>query len=183
MIPPSPSSRLGPEEGDVNVGAAGEHPEEASLRRMLVTVAAVLAVFGVLHLVDHAVRGQIVDDHHLNHEWNHSGWPLRHELTPYTVSLVIPVVFVVGMVLTLRRRVWANFWLIAGIVVTAVVVLAHFVPGPQTETLGVVYRTYDRGVGSPLLGGLAVLVVAIILAALATLTALALRARRVPTGS
>ncbi len=109
-----------------------ETDEQAGLRKTLVVTAGVVAVAAVLHLADHAIRGEIVDDHGLIPEWNHSGWPFREVVTPFTASLA----FFVGIVWTLRRRLWAGFWLSWAIVAAAVVVVVHFVPGPRTETMG-----------------------------------------------
>ena len=151
---------------------------ETRLRRRLVVTAAVIALAAALHLADHAIRGELVDDNGLISEWNHSGWPFRDQLTPFTPSLLIPAIFVMGIVLTLRGRLWARFWLGWAIVAGAVVVFVHFVPGPRTETMGVIYRTYVRG-GVGVLGGvLAVLIVGVILVGLAALIAQALVARR-----
>lgn len=63
-------------------------------------------------------------------------------------------------------------------VVAAVVLWVHFVPGDQTETMGVIYRTYDRGGRSPVAGALAVLNVALIVGGLIALIGLADRLRQ-----
>lgn len=152
--------------------------EEPRLRRALVVTASVVAVAAALHLADHVIRGAIVDDKGLDPEWNHSGWPFRDAVTPLTPSLAIPLVFAAGIVLTLRRRVWAGFWLAWGAIAGAVVLVVHFLPGPRTETVGVIYRSYDRGGAGGLAGALAVLVVAVIVVGLALLVAQAVRARR-----
>ena len=151
---------------------------EMRLRKRLVLTAAVVAVAAALHLADHAIRGEIVDDHGLIPEWNHSGWPFRDEVTPFTPSLAIPLIFVLGIVLTLRRRLWTGFWLSWATITAAVVIVVHFVPGPSTETMGVIYRTYVRGGVGALAGALAVLVVTVILVGLAALLRQALRARQ-----
>ena len=57
--------------------------------------------------------------------------------------------------------------------------MVHFLPGPRTETMGVIYRTYVRGGVGAIAGALAVLVVAVILVGLGVLIALAVRGRRV----
>ncbi len=150
---------------------------ETRMRTSLVVTAAVVAVAAALHLADHAIRGELVDDHGLIPEWNHSGWPFRDQVTPFTPSLLIPLIFVVGIVLTQRGRLWAGFWLAWAVVAAAVVVVVHFLPGPRTETVGVIYRTYVRGGAGALAGAVALFVVAVILVALAALIAQALRAR------
>ena len=151
---------------------------EAGLRRTLVILGAVVGVAAALHLADHAIRGQIVDENGLAPEWNHSGWPFRDAITPFTASLVIPLVFLAGVLLTRGRRVWAGFWLAWSVVAAAVVIAVHLLPGPRTETFGVIYRSYDRGGVGPVAGGLALLVLVVILGGLAALVAMAIRARR-----
>ncbi len=64
------------------------------------------------------------------------------------------------------------------IVVGAVVVWVHFIPGGQTETLGVIYKTYDRGGWSPVVGALTVANVLAIVVGLAGLGTLAAQMRR-----
>ena len=149
------------------------------LRRTLVVLATVVGVAAALHLADHVVRGELVDDHNLIPEWNHSGWPFRRAVTPFTPSLVIPLVFLAGVVLTHRRRLWAGFWLGWSMFAAGVVIAVHVLPGPRTETMGVIYRSYDRGGVGPVAGILAVLIVVVIVVGLGGLISVAIRARRV----
>ncbi len=157
----------------------GERQEESRLRRTLLLTAGIVAAAAALHLVDHAIRGELVDDHGLIPEWNHSGWPFADDVTPFTPSLAIPLVFVAGIAVTLRRRLFPGFWLAWATIAAGVVFVVHFLPGPRTETMGVIYRTYVRGGVGAIAGALAVLVVAVILVGLGALIALAVRARRV----
>ena len=160
--------------------APGNNEETDRLRRLLVLLATIVGAAAALHLADHVVRGELVDNHNLIPEWNHSGWPFRREVTPFTPSLIIPLVFLGGVILTLRRRLWARFWLVWSVIAGTVVVAVHVVPGPRTETMGVIYRSYDRGGVGPLAGALAVLIVVVIVVGLASLIAVAVRARRGP---
>ena len=162
----------------VETSPRGQTMGQGRVLRPVLLLAAVLAVAAALHLADHAIRGEIVDDHGLIPEWDHSGWPFQDEVTPFTPSLAIPLLFMAGIFLTLRRRVLARFWLVLTIVVGAVVVAVHFAPGDQTETLGVIYRTYDHGGWSAVWGALAVANVVLIVTALVALSVLAARLRR-----
>ena len=157
---------------------AGPDEEIDRLRRMLVVLASIVGAAAALHLADHVVRGELVDDHNLIPEWNHSGWPFRKDVTPFTASLVIPLVFLAGVVLTQRRRLWARFWLVWSVIAGAVVVAVHVVPGPRTETMGVIYRSYVRGGVGPVAGAIAVMIVVVIVVGLGGLISVALRARR-----
>jgi hypothetical protein len=152
--------------------------DRPAIRRQLAVSGAVLAVLAASHLADHVIRGEIVADHNLNPEWNHSGWPFTEDITPFTPSLLIPIVFLAGALLTLRGHLWARFWLVWPSIAAAVVVFVHFVPGAQTETLGVIYRTYDRGVGNPVAGAVAAGGVLLIVTGLTVLIGMAVRARR-----
>ena len=156
----------------------GKDYETDRIRQMLVVLGSIVGAAAALHLADHVVRGELVDDHNLIPEWNHSGWPFREDVTPFTPSLVIPLVFLAGVVLTQRRRLWARFWLAWSIIAGVVVVAVHIVPGPRTETMGVIYRSYDRGGVGPVAGALAVLIVVVIVVGLGGLIAVALRAWR-----
>ena len=71
------------------------------LRRFTWAEAALLAVvgLGLLHHVDHVLR---VD---------HSGWPFKDDLTPFTFSLLVYPVAVI--VLLLRTRPWLRVGLVA----------------------------------------------------------------------
>lgn len=162
------------EDGAMTTVVSREH----TLRRALVALAAFLAVAAAAHLADHALRGELVADKGLDPNWDHSGWPFTDRLSPFTPSLAIPILFLVGAALTARHRAWAGFWLVCGGVVTGVVALVHFVPGPRTETLAVIFRTYEHGGVGRVAGLLAATGAVVIAAALATLLALAVRARR-----
>ncbi len=165
---------------DVRAEVRRREPDrQDGLRRALVRAAAVVALAAAAHLADHAIRGELVDDHGLIPEWNHSGWPFGDDVTPFTPSLAIPLVFVAGIAVTLRRRLFPGFWLAWATIAAGVVFVVHFLPGPRTETMGVIYRTYVRGGVGAIAGALAVLVVAVILVGLGALIALAVRARRV----
>ena len=144
------------------------------LRRTVLTTAAILTVVSLLHHVDHAVRGQIVVAEGLPEAWNHSGWPFQERVTPFTASLAIYLVIAGGFVATLRRRAWAAYWLGSSIVLGAVVALVHFVPGAQTETPRVIWRTYGGGVA----GTLAVIDLAVLVGGLLFVAAESVYVRR-----
>ena len=120
-------------------------PDEQALRRRLLAVATITTVLGTLHFVDHVVRGRLVVDRGLDPSWNHSGWPFAARFTPFTVSLVLVYLLMVGgIVFTLRGRLWAGYWLGAAIVLCLVVVQVHFLGGSRSELPTVIYDTYDQ---------------------------------------
>ncbi len=92
-------------------------------------------------------------------------------------SLAVCLILVPGVVLTLRRRLWARYWIGAATVLAAIIVVVHFVPSPETETPAVIFATYKEGSGSVLAGVLALVDVFAIVASLFALLAVAMRAR------
>lgn len=150
-------------------------PRAEALRRRLLYGAVALAGLGLLHHADHVIRGDLVVANGLNPDWNHSGWPFQADVTPFTASLAIYPLLVGGIVLTLRRRAVANYWLGAGLVLGIVLFVVHFLPGSATtEWPSVIYQTY----GSPLLGALALLVLFALLVVLILQIIQAIRLRR-----
>jgi hypothetical protein len=117
---------------------------DANLRRRLVLVATIVEAIGTLHFVDHAVRGRLVVDRGLNHDWNHSGWPFQHDFSPFTVSMIVVYGLLLGGIwFTLRRRLWAAYWLGTAVIIGAIVVFVHFV-GSDAETPRMILDTYDN---------------------------------------
>lgn len=78
--------------------------QERPLRRHLVLVALIAFGLGVVHLADHAMRGELVVTHGLDPAWNHSGWPFQASITPFTVSTVLAVVLVLIRAALRARR-------------------------------------------------------------------------------
>ncbi len=153
----------------------GASSRAEALRRRLLYGAVVLTGLALLHHTDHVIRGDLVVENGLDPDWNHSGWPFQSEVNPFTASLAIYLPLVVGIVLTMRRRAGANYWLATGVVLGTVLFLVHFLPGnPMTEWPWVIYRTYD----SPLPGGLALLVLFALVAGLVVHAVQAIRLRR-----
>ena len=108
-------------------------------------LAVVTTALAVLHHIDHVLR---VD---------HSGWPFRHEVTPFTFSLLVyPVI---AGVLFARR--WPRIRVALAAMLALFPTLAHiFLETPADQ-----YRTWASrpdvnlaAVASPLLGAAAVLV-------------------------
>ena len=154
----------------------GVNASEDVLRRRLVGVAALTAALATLHFTDHVIRGQLVLDRGLEPAWNHSGWPFQARFSPFTVSLILVYGLLLGgIVLTLRRQVWAGYWLVTAILLGAIVTQVHFGPGPNTESPSVIIDTY----GSHAVGITAVIIVFAIAATLIVMAAQAIWVRRV----
>jgi hypothetical protein len=155
--------------------AGSQAADEARLRRGLVLIAAVTLALAVVHLIDHAIRGQLVVSRGLDPAWNHSGWPAQQRFSPFTVSLFLVLGLLTGgILLTLGRRVWARYWLLTAIVLGAIVVQVHFLAGRYAETPGVILGSYDN----PLLGVPAVAVTFAIVAMLLIMGVYAVRVGR-----
>ena len=148
--------------GTITAETAARRPrDEAGPRRRLVVAATAVTVFGALHHLDHALRG------------NHVGWPLSDAVTPFTFSLGVYLLLLPGLYLTPRGKAWAGYWLLVSVLTLALVVWVHFGPSPEAESLPEVYGPW----GNALLGGLAVAILFALLASLVALLVAALRAR------
>jgi hypothetical protein len=133
------------------------------LRRVLLVLGVIVTVFGVLHHVDHVVRG------------NHSGWPFREAVTPFTFSLLVYALLLPGIYMNLRGRVAAGWWVFTAAVALALVVFVHFLGGEEREApIRDIYAVY----GSPVTGLAALVVLAGLLAGLSALLISALGALR-----
>jgi hypothetical protein len=154
----------------------GVNASEDVLRRRLIGVAALTAALATLHFTDHVIRGQLVLDRGLEPAWNHSGWPFQARFSPFTVSLILVYGLLLGgIVLTLRRQVWAGYWLVTAILLGAIVTQVHFGPGANTESPSVVIDTY----GNLAVGITAVTIVFAIAGTLVVMAAQAIWVRRV----
>ena len=138
-------------------------PMRARLRSWLLIAAAGVTIFGILHHVDHVVRG------------NHSGWPFQEPVTPFTFSLLIYALLLPGLYLTAKGRLMAGYWLFTAVVGLALVVWVHFVPARDYEApIEDIYAVY----GSPLAGVFALVVLVGLAANLAILAIAAIRTLR-----
>jgi len=134
-------------------------------RRALLVLGIGVTVFGVLHHIDHVVRG------------NHSGWPFREEVTPFTFSLLVYALLLPGIYMNLRGRVAAGWWLFTAAAALALVTFVHFLGGEEREApIRDIYAVY----GSPVWGLLALVVLYGLVLSLATLFFMALRAVLAP---
>ena len=148
----------------------------ATDRRTFLLLGWSVLVLAVVHLADHALRGERVHDHGLNPSWDHSGWPFKSAVTPYTFSLVLVLaILVVGLWGTYAGRLRAGYWLGAAIVLGALVTLVHFVPTRQQETPSIIFRSW---VGLPTVGVVAVAVTFAIVVMLLILAVTAVRIGR-----
>jgi hypothetical protein len=145
-------------------------------RRTFLVLGWSILILAVLHLVDHALRGERVHDHGLNPSWDHSGWPFKTAVTPYTYSLVLVLaILVVGLWGTYAGRLRAGYWLGAAVVLGALVTYVHFVPTAQQETPGIIFRSW---MGLPAVGVAAVAVTFAIVVMLLILMLTAIRIGR-----
>ena len=147
--------------------------ETSRVRRRLVVAAVLLTLFAALHHADHVIRGHLVVANGLDPDWNHSGWPFRAQVTPFTASLGVYLILLGGIILTLRGRVGAAYWLVSAIVLGAIISVVHFLPGEKTETPRVIYRSHESAVA----GVLALIDLVTIVVALLALGVQAVRLR------
>lgn len=142
---------------------AGANQGHIKCRIWLLVAAGCTTAFGIMHHVDHVIRG------------NHSGWPFEQDVTPFTFSLLIYALLLPGLYLTATGRLMARYWLFTAVVGLALVVWVHFIPtGDYEAPIEDIYAIY----GSPLAGLLAVVVLAGLVISLATLATVAIRTLR-----
>lgn len=137
-------------------------------RSSLLGLGWVTAILAALHLADHAIRGNRVRSLGLNPAWDHSGWPFKPELTPYTYSLaIVALILAVGLWGTYRRKFRAGYWLCAAIVLGTIVTIVHFLPTAHQESPGVIYGSWQglAAVGAAAVGITFAIVVALVLMA------------------
>jgi hypothetical protein len=146
-------------------GSAGHVTAEAlrrRLRRSLLVLGCVVTVFGLLHHLDHIIRG------------NHSGWPFQETVTPFTFSLLIYALILPGLYATWRGHMVAGYHLFVALVGLALVFSVHFVGEEREAPVSDIYEVY----GSPVAGLLALVVLAGLFLGLAALAVVAFRAHR-----
>jgi len=142
---------------------AGAQPKQATLRIWLLVLAGCTTVFGVMHHVDHVVRG------------NHSGWPFEQDVTPFTFSLLMYALLLPGLYLTSKGRPMPRYWLFTAVVGLTLVVWVHFIPtGDYEAPIDDIYAVY----GSPLAGLLALVVLVGLVISLAALAIAAVQSLR-----
>ena len=132
------------------------------LRRSLLVLGCVGTVFGLLHHLDHIIRG------------NHSGWPFQETVTPFTFSLLIYALILPGLYATWRGHMVAGYHLFVALVGLALVFSVHFVGEEREAPVSDIYEVY----GSPVAGLLALVVLAGLFLGLAALAVVAFRAHR-----
>ena len=154
------TSEGGAELMGTGVGSRSLH---AGWRRWLLILGIGVTFFGILHHLDHVVRG------------SHSGWPFQDAVTPFTFSLLIYALLLPGLYLTWRGRLVAGYWLFTAAVLFAVVTLAHFVGAEREAPIRDIYAFYDN----PVWGILALADLWAVFISLALLVGVAVQARRV----
>ena len=112
------------------MSTGGSRSSRGGLRRRLLIAGGGVTLFGILHHVDHVVRG------------NHSGWPFQDTVTPFTFSLLIYALLLPGLYLTWRNRLIAGYWLFTAVVLFMVVTLAHFVGAEREAPVRDIYGFY-----------------------------------------
>jgi hypothetical protein len=79
-------------------------------------VFAIATLLGLAHHVDHVIRG------------NHVGWPITPEVNPFTYSLAIYPLVVLGLTLSLTGRVGSRYWTVVMTFGAAMLAFFHLSP-------------------------------------------------------
>ena len=135
--------------------------ESVTTQRQVISLAVAATIFSTLHHADHAIRG------------SHSGWPFQGEVTPFTFSLLIYAFILPGIYLTARGYSIAGYHLFVSVAGLALISFVHFVPvGGHEAPMRDIYSVYD----SPLVGLLALVILAGLITSVTMLAVVALRA-------
>ena len=136
-------------------------------RRAILAVGALAVSLGVLHHLEHLIRG-------------HVGWPVTGEINGFTFSLLLYPVALVGLALTASGRNVGWYHAVTAATGFLLVAATHFGP-VAPDPVGETHRHYEAT--APLFGWVAVGIVVALLASLVALFALGIRAhaRRQPT--
>lgn len=133
---------------------------EAKTRRRLLAFAGAATVFSILHHADHVIRD------------NHSGWPFQAEVTPFTFSLLIYAFILPGIYLTAKGYRIAGYHLFVSVAGLVLISFVHFVPVEGHEApIDDIYAAH----GSPLVGLLALVILAGLITSVVMLAIVALR--------
>ncbi len=139
-------------------------PLHVKLRTWLLIGAGCTTIFGIVHHIDHVIRG------------NHSGWPFEEAVTPFTFSLLIYALLLPGLYLTAKGRLMAGYWLFTAVLGLTMLVWVHFVPTRIHEApIRDIYGVYD----SPVVGFLAVADLTVLIVSAAVVAGVAIRALRI----
>lgn len=84
--------------------------------RRLLALVLLSTLFGLGHHLDHVIRG------------NHVGWPVAPEINPFTYSLVIYPIVILGLYLTYTGRVGARYWFVVALLGFGMLGSIHFGP-------------------------------------------------------
>ncbi|WP_152420688.1 hypothetical protein [Haloferax sulfurifontis] len=113
-------------------------PQTSTLGPRAYLVFAVATLLGLTHHLDHVIRG------------NHVGWPITPEVNPFTYSLAIYPLVVLGFTLSLTGRASARYWTVVMTLGAGMLVFFHLSPW-AVEPPGDVILPY----ANPLFGYLA----------------------------
>jgi hypothetical protein len=110
-----------------------------------------LAMFMSLgHHIDHVIRG------------NHVGWPLTAEVTPFTYSLVVYPLILLGLYLYASKRVGPGYWAILSGSGALFVAAIHFGPATVEPPVDIINMYEPRIIGWLAFGWLVVFVMVLL---------------------
>jgi hypothetical protein len=136
--PTHPNDSETPTAPDDHIDSPRGHLRSGTLGPRAYLVFAVATLLGLAHHLDHVIRG------------NHVGWPITPEVNPFTYSLAIYPLIVVGFVLSLTGRAGARYWTVVMTLGAGMLAFFHLSPW-AVEPPGDVILPY----ANPLFGYLA----------------------------
>ncbi len=96
---------------------------------------ALATVMSIGHHVDHVIRG------------NHVGWPLSAHATPFTYSLGVYPLILLGLYLYRAKRVGPGYWALLSGVGALFLAAIHFGPSAVEPPADIIDRYDSRAVG------------------------------------
>lgn len=123
---------------DAPTDSSSDRSNTLGPRAYLYLLIAVTTLLGLAHHLDHVIRG------------NHVGWPITPEVNPFTYSLAIYPLVVLGFTLSLAGRASARYWTVVMTLGAGMLAFFHLSPW-AVEPPGDVILPY----ANPLFGYLA----------------------------
>ena len=114
--PPHPNDSDTPTAPADHVDSSRGHSRSNTLGPRAHLLFAVATLLGLAHHLDHVIRG------------NHVGWPITPEVNPFTYSLVIYPLVVLGFTLSLTGQAGARYWTVVMTFGAGMLVFFHLSP-------------------------------------------------------